>query len=161
RLLIFISLVDILELSLANTLDYHKIDTLFEGQRHQLQFFKKVNLVFGDHLNILAESVIIKNVYAANEQLLKALSQSNHSTQDYIKQTGLSNARECALMLKNLYDYQTLQLQKIRTVRRALANTKDASHLSLKSSEALQFITDQEYGFNVIRENISLQSPIF
>src|SRR5690606_38972016 len=161
RLLIFISLVDILELSLANTLDYYKIDTLFKGQRYQLQLFKKVNLVFGDHLNILAESVITKKAIPANEPLIKALSQANDAIQDYIKQTGLSKAREGALMLKNLYDYQTLQLQKIRTVRRALANTKDASHLSLKSSEALQFITDQEYGFNVIRENISLQSPIF
>src|SRR5690606_7712877 len=66
RLLIFISHVDILELSLANTLDYQKIDTLFEGQRHRLQFFKKVNLVFGDHLNILAESVITKKPIPSN-----------------------------------------------------------------------------------------------
>lgn len=161
RLLIFISLVDILELSLANTLDYHKIDKLFEGQQHQLQRFKKVNLVFGDHLNVLAESVITKKKIPTNEPLIQALSEANDALQDYIKQIGLPKAREGALVLKNLHDYQTLQLQKIRTVRRALANTKDASHLSLKSSEALQFITDQEYGFNVIRENISLQSPIF
>lgn len=161
RLIIFISLVDILELSLANTLDYHKIDTLFEGQRHQLQFFKKVNLVFGDHLNLLAECVITKKTIPTNEPLLKALSDANDALQDYIKQIGLSKAREGGLMLKNLHDYQTLQLQKIRAVRRALANTKDASHLSLKSSEAHQFITDQEYGFNIVLENISLQSPIF
>src|SRR5690606_27543327 len=92
---------------------------------------------------------------------LKALSEANDALQDYIKQIGLPKAREGALMLKNLHDYQTLQLQKIRAVRRALANTKDASQLSLKSSEAHQFITDQEYGFNIILENISLQSPIF
>lgn len=93
--------------------------------------------------------------------MLKVLSEANDAIQDYIKQIGLPKAREGALMLKNLHDYQTLQLQKIRAVRRALANTKDASQLSLKSSEAHQFITDQEYGFNIILENISLQSPIF
>ncbi|HLT50727.1 MAG TPA: FUSC family membrane protein [Arenibacter sp.] len=161
RLLIFISLVDILELSLANTLDYQKIDTLFEGQQHQLQLFEKVNHVFGNHLNTLAENVITKKRIPSNEPLLKVLSIANDAIQDYIEQIGLPKAREGALILKNLHDYQNLQLQKIRAVRRALANTKDASRLSLKNSEAHQFITDQEYGFNIVLENISLQSPIF
>src|SRR5690606_4448725 len=127
RLLIFISLVDILELSLANTLDYQKIDTLFEGQQHQLQLFEKVNHVFGNHLNTLAENVITKKRIPSNEPLLKVLSVANDTIQDYIEQTGLPKAREGALILKNLHDYQNLQLQKIRAVRRALANTKDAS----------------------------------
>ena len=161
RLLIFISLVDILELSLANTLDYHKIDSLFEGQQHRLELFKKVNQIFGEHLNTLSESVITKKAIPTNQPLLNALSDANDAIGDYIEQIGLTKAREGALMLKNLHDYQALQLQKIRVVRRALANTKEASQLSLKKNEARQFITDQEYGPNVILENISLQSPIF
>src|SRR5690606_35901155 len=86
--------------SLANTLDYQKIDTLFEGQQHQLQLFEKVNLVFGNHLNTLAENVITKKRIPSNEPLLKVLSEANDAIQAYIEQIGLPRAREGALILK-------------------------------------------------------------
>lgn len=160
-LLIFISMVDILELALANSLDYNKIDSLFEGQEKQLKAFKKVNHAFSEHLKTLSDCIITKQDIPSKEPLIKAMVLANKVIDGYVEKVGQPQAREAGLMLSNLYDYQTLQLQKIRTVRRALSNVKRDSKLSLKSKDAHQFITDQEYGFNIILENLSFKSPIF
>lgn len=161
HLLIFISMVDILELALANSLDYNKMDGLFEGQEKVLDAFIKVNLAFSEHLKIVSECIITDQNLPSNDPMFKALSLARDAIDNYINKLGLPKAREGALMLRNLYDYQALQLQKIRTVRRALANVNKDSKLSLKSKDAHQFITDQEYGFNIILENFSIKSPIF
>ncbi|GGW27842.1 membrane protein [Arenibacter certesii] len=161
HLLIFISLVDIFELALANSLDYHKVDRLFLGHKIQLKKFIKVNSVFSEQLRLLSDSIITKQDIPSKEPMVTALTEANLAIQDYVNLVGLPQAREGAVMLKNLHDYQTLQLQKIRTVRRALANVRNDSKLSLKSKDAHQFITDQEYSFNIILQNLSIKSPIF
>jgi hypothetical protein len=50
---------------------------------------------------------------------------------NYIDTVKLPEAREGALVLKNLYDYQEQLLQEIRTIRRVMANVQ-ASKVSLK-----------------------------
>jgi hypothetical protein len=54
----------------------------------------------------------------------------------YVK---LPEAREGALVLKNLYDYQEQLLQEIRVIRRVMANVKEASKVSLKKQDSSQF----------------------
>ena len=58
RLLIFISLIDILELALANTLDYSKIDDLFNTKKNYLETFSNVNVIMGEHLVMLSKAII-------------------------------------------------------------------------------------------------------
>ncbi|MCM4169596.1 hypothetical protein DHD08_18095 [Arenibacter sp. H213] len=161
HLMIFISLVDILELALANSLDYHKFDSLFQGQEKPLKKFIKVNRVFSEQLKVLSDCIITKQDIPSKAPMIKALSAANRAIADFVNEVKLPQAREGALMLKNLHDYQAMQLQKIRTVRRALTNVRNDSKLSLKSKDAHQFITDQEYSFNIVLENLSIKSPIF
>lgn len=161
RLLIFISLVDILELALANTWDYKKIDQLFEKHQDSLTAFKELNLVIGNHLKILSDIIINKNKLPLKDSLLKALSNANDAIDAFVEKVKLPEARDGAIMLRNLYDYQEQQIYEVRSIRRVLANVKNASTLSLKSQEADQFITHQEYSFSIILQNLSLQSPIF
>ncbi len=161
HLLIFISMVDILELALANSLDYPKIDSLFKGHEKRLDAFKEVNLAFSSHLKKVAECMITKQDIPSKEPMIRALTTASKAIGDFVEQVGTPHAQEGGIILKNLYDYQTLQLQKIRTVRRALTNVRKESQLSIKSKHAHQFITDQDYGFNIILENLSYKSPIF
>lgn len=161
RLLIFISLVDILELALANTWDYKKIDQLFENQQDSLKPFQELNLVIGKHLKILADLIITKSKLPLKSVLLEALSKANEAIDDFVVKVKLPEARDGAIMLRNLYDYQEKQVYEVRSIRRVLANVKNASSLSIKRQEADQFITHQEYSFSIILENLSFQSPIF
>jgi len=62
----------------------------------------------------------------------------------------LPQAREGALVLKNLYDYQEQLLEEIKAIRRVMANVQDASKVSLKRQDASQFLTLHEYRLNMI-----------
>ncbi|MBP1839663.1 FUSC family protein [Formosa algae] len=161
RLLIFISLVDIFELALANNLDYTKINAHFSERKQHLKPFKNLNFVMGNHLIMLSESVIKGGKIPTKNKLLKALNKASKGIKHYVDDVQLPKAREGAMMLHNLYDYQKKLLYEIRSIRRVMANVNNASNLKLKSAEAAQFITHQEYSINIFFENISLKSPIF
>jgi hypothetical protein len=71
-----------------------------------------------DHLIRLSELLIQNNKIPNRDVLLNALSEANKSITNYIDTVKLPEAREGALVLKNLYDYQEQLLQEIRTIRR-------------------------------------------
>ncbi|WP_435137883.1 FUSC family membrane protein [Formosa sp. A9] len=161
RVLIFIALVDIFELALANSLDYNKINTLFKANTDYLAPFKNLNLVMGNHLKTLSKVIITKEKVPSKDELLKALALASDGITKYVDAIGLPKAREGAMMLHNLYDYQEQLLEEIRSIRRALANVKDNSKLLPKSKDAAQFITQEEYSLSILFQNLSLKSPIF
>ncbi|CAM3608955.1 FUSC family membrane protein [Flavobacterium gelidilacus] len=161
ELLIFISSVNIFELVEAKHLDYHEIDRIFSDKKHHLKASKNLNKVMGNHLIKLAELLIQNNKLPNKDSLLKALSNSNEAIAEYIEEVKLPKAREGALVLKNLYDYQELLLEEIRAIRRVMANVENASKVSFKRQDASQFLTLQEYNLNVIIQNLSFNSNLF
>ncbi|MFT5753012.1 MAG: putative membrane protein YccC [Flavobacterium sp.] len=161
ELLIFISSVNIFELIEAKNLDYQEIDRLFNPKKKYLKASKKLNKVLGNHLIKLSELLIQNNKLPNNNNLLESLSKANNAISEYIEDVKLPKAREGALVLKNLYDYQELLLEEIRAIRRVMANVEEASKVSLKRQDASQFLTLQEYNLNVIIQNLSLSSNLF
>jgi hypothetical protein len=115
--------------------------------------------IMGDHLIRLSELLIQNNKIPNRDVLLNALSEANKSITNYIDTVKLPEAREGALVLKNLYDYQEQLLQEIRTIRRVMANVQQASKVSLKRLESV--LTLQEYRLNVLVQNFSLSSTMF
>jgi hypothetical protein len=91
--------------------------------------------IMGDHLIRLSELLIQNNKIPNRDVLLNALSEANKSITNYIDTVKLPEAREGALVLKNLYDYQE-QLLEIRTIRRVMANVQQASKVSLKEDSS-------------------------
>jgi hypothetical protein len=110
--------------------------------------------IMGDHLIRLSELLIQNNKIPNRDVLLNALSEANKSITNYIDTVKLPEAREGALVLKNLYDYQE-QLLQIRTIRRVMANVQQASKVSLKRGLE-SVLTLQEYRLNVLVQNFSL-----
>lgn len=161
QLLIFLSSIHIFELIEAKHLDYKMIDSIFGKRKEFLKASKTLNKRMGNHLIHLSELLIQKDEIPTKDVLLKALSEVNASIIDYIDQVKLPEAREGALVLKNLYDYQEQILQEIRAIRRAMANVKDASKVSLKRQDSSDFLTLQEYRLNVLVQNFSLNSTMF
>ncbi|RPD98199.1 hypothetical protein EGM88_06815 [Aureibaculum marinum] len=161
RLLIFISLVDIFELAMANTVDYSKIDAIFGTQKKYLSAFSSVNETMGKHLIVLSEVMIKKGKIPTKNKLLDVYAQADKAINNYIEEVGLPKAREGVLTLRNLHTYQGQLLEQVRAIRRVMANVGNASKLSLKPKEANQFITLQEYRFGLILEHLSFKSTIF
>lgn len=161
QLLIFLSSIKIFELIEAKHLDYKTIDGIFGEHKEFLKAFKTLNKVMGNHLIRLSELLIQNDEMPDKKHLLKALSNADDSISNYIDAVKLPQAREGALVLKNLYDYQAQLLQEIKAIRRVMANVQDASKVSLKRQDSSQFLTLQEYRLNVLVQNLSFDSTMF
>jgi uncharacterized membrane protein YccC len=161
QLLILLSSINIFELIEAKHLDYKTIDSIFGQRKEFLKASQELSKIMGDHLIRLSELLIQNDTIPNRDVLLDALSKANESITSYIDTVKLPEAREGALILKNLYDYQDQLLQEIRTIRRVMANVKEAAKVSLKKEDSSQFLTLQEYRLNVLVENFSLDSTMF
>lgn len=161
QLLIFISTINIFELIEATQLDYKMIDSIFGERKEFLKASKDLNKIMGNHLIRLSEILIQNDKIPDKDLLLNALATVNESIVNYIAIVKLPEAREGALVLRNLYDYQEQLIQEIRSIRRVMTNVKDASQVSLKRQDSSQFITLQEYRLNVLFQNFSLKSKMF
>jgi uncharacterized membrane protein (TIGR01666 family) len=161
QLLIFVSSIKIFELIEAKHLDYKMIDEIFGKHKEFLEASKRLNKIMGNHLVLLSELLIQNDKIPNKEILLNALSKANKSITNYITTVKLPEAREGALVLKNLYDYQEQLLEEIRIIRRLMANVQDASKVSLKREDSSRFLTLQEYRLNVLIQNFSLNSTMF
>ncbi len=115
----------------------------------------------GNHLIRLSELLIQKDKIPNKDVLLDSLSKANESISAYIEKVKLPEAREGALILKNLYDYQEQILQEIRAIRRVMANINSNQTVSIKRQEANQFLTHQEYSLETLIQNLSLNSTLF
>ncbi|WP_299397127.1 FUSC family membrane protein [uncultured Gelidibacter sp.] len=160
HMLIFISSVNIFELVEAKHLDYNDMDRLFKDRKY-LKASKKLNKVMGNQLKTLSDLLIKNDKVSDSDILLDSLSQVKKNIAQYIEDVQLPKAREGALVLRNLYDYQEHIAQEIRAIRRVMANVKDSSKVSLKRQDTSKFLTLQEYRFNVIIQNFSLNSTLF
>ncbi len=160
-LLIFLSSINIFELIEAKHLDYQEIDRLFSDKKQYLKASKNLSKVLGNHLIKLSELLIQNDKLPNKNTLLKALSKADKAISAYVDDVKLPKAREGALVLKNLYDYQEQLLEEVRSIRRVMANVKEASKVSLKRQDASQFLTLQEYRLNVIIQNLSFSSNLF
>ncbi|CAM2970340.1 FUSC family protein [Flavobacterium frigoris] len=161
QLLILLSSINIFELIEAKHLDYKMIDAIFGKRKEFLKASITLSKIMGNHLIRLSELLIQNDNIPNKDSLLDALSKANESITNYIETVKLPEAREGALVLKNLYDYQEQLLQEIRIIRRVMANVKEASKVSLKRQDSSQFLTQQEYRLNVLVQSCSLNSTMF
>ena len=161
QLLIFISSIKIFELIEAKNLDYKMIDRVFGERKEFLNASKELNKVMGDHLIRLSEILIQNGIIPTKETLLNALEKVNETITSYIGTVKLPAAREGALVLRNLYDYQELLLQEIRAIRRVMTNVKDSSQVSILRQDSSQFLTLQEYRLSFLLQSLSFDSKMF
>ncbi|SMG39650.1 Uncharacterized membrane protein YccC [Marivirga sericea] len=161
QLLIFIELIDILELSIANPANYSKINSLFKNQLHFVNPF--IDLVFklSERMEEMAIAMQKGRKLESSEDLAPMIQKCLDSIQDYVEEIKLPKAREGALLLHNLLDYEENQLQKLRSVERVFYNLENQDKVGLKNKEGKQFITQQDYDPNILKENFSFKSPIF
>lgn len=161
QLLILLASINIFELIEAKHLDYQMIDNTFGNRKEFLRASQKLNKIMGNHLIRLSELLIQNKPIPNKEKLLKGLSAAFASITAYIETVKLPEAREGALILKNLYDYQEQLVEEIRIIRRVMANVYQDSKVTLKPEESEKFLTTQEYSLDLLIQNFSLNSTMF
>lgn len=161
QLLIFIELIDILELSMANPANYEQINKLFKNQIQFVHPFIELVFQLSNRLEQMAEAMQKGKNLPHRDDLEPMIEKCRESIQAYVKDVKLPKAREGALLLHNLLDYEENQLQKIQSVERVFYDLENQNQVGLKNKEGKQFITQQDYDLNILKENFSFKSPIF
>ncbi|WP_298526087.1 FUSC family membrane protein [uncultured Christiangramia sp.] len=159
RLLIFIDLVDMLELAMANPIDYPQMRKVLDSDFIELKVFKEFSLKMAEQLDLIALSVHKNSAIPVN-QLSEELKKVEKNLLKYRDTINISEKRESMLVLRNFYDYQTRQSQKINNIDRVLRNLEGKNRI-FKDKDVQQFLTQQEYSFKTLRTNFQFNSSIF
>ena len=160
RLLIFIQLVDILELAMANPVNYEKMDSLMEQYQDPILRFQNLIFKMAGRLHSIAGNIRYGHKIPSLQDLQVSLEEVKKGISLYeveLKQI----PDESSFILQNLYDYQEKQVEKITKIEQLLI-TKEQGELGImKREEAARFLTPQEYDPKILTENFSFGSSIF
>ncbi|MCM8570180.1 FUSC family protein [Gramella jeungdoensis] len=160
RLLIFIDLVDILELAMANPLEYQKMKEGLKDHREELDVFTQLTLKMAEQLDQVA-SALHKNSEVPENVIPKYVRSTKEVLLNMRDKVDISQKREALLLLRNLFDYQSKQAQKLNNIDRILRNLEVNNKLVYKAKEFRKFLSHQDYSFRTLATNFNFDSGIF
>ncbi|MEH6764285.1 MAG: FUSC family membrane protein [Aequorivita antarctica] len=160
RMLIFVQLVDMLELAMANPVDYSKTDTLFIKNPQQLADFQGLLFAMSNRLNVISANISNPKKLRHNAKIVEFQEKIKNDISEYASGSN-ENFDENILMLKNLFKYQKEQIKKIEKIEWLLKNPAQREISLLKKEDSRRFLTKQNYDFEILAENFNMRSPIF
>lgn len=158
--LLFTQLVDILELAVANPVDYEKFDLVFKKHREKIEDFQLLIFEIVNQLNHISRVIRKEETLNANTKIPEILKHIERNIDLYRILVTMPKARVGTLMLLNLKSYQEKQVQNIISLERILNNYESNDQI-LSHKEATRFLTPQDYDFKKLTENFTFRSPIF
>ncbi|MUP45761.1 FUSC family protein [Gramella sp. BOM4] len=160
RLLIFIDLVDILELAMANPMDHQQMKNALKANKEELKTLMLFNYLMAEQLEKMAIS-ILRNSEVGENQLPLKLKKTREAFGHIKASVDIQEKREMLLILRNLIDYQAKQAQKISNIDRLLGNLEENQKLVYKSREVRKFLSHQDYDLKTLALNFNFDSAIF
>jgi uncharacterized membrane protein YccC len=158
--LIFTELIDILELAIANPLDYDKFDEVFTKHEEKIKEFQLFIFEIANQLEHISKVIRKEEKLQANDKIPEISRNIDRHIDYYRILVGLPKARVGTIMLLNLKNYQEKQAQNVIAIERVLNNYRKNDEI-LSSREAKRFISPQDYDFKKLIGNFSFNSPIF
>lgn len=160
-LLVFISLVDILELALSTSFDHSRLNEKFSGYPQVLSTYQNLAYNLASAIKRVAKKVKNKKNYVPKHRLLEDLEAFEKAIAKFKNEAGNKEAAEGVWMLNNMVHYAEKQIEKIRTIERAFAQNPDLKELKGRDKDLEKFLTPEYYPFRTLRENLSFSSTIF
>lgn len=160
KLLLFIELVDMLELAVGNPVNYKKVDEIFnDKQEYVLPFVELINEM-ASHLFYISKVIIRDEKVSANKKIAKKLESIRKTIDLYKTEVGVVQERDGFYVLVNLYEYQKAQVKKIGAIERVLNVITSNNSLKKETNPDTRFLTPQDYDWNKLVVNFSLKSPV-
>lgn len=158
--LLFSDLVDILELAIANPIDYENFDSVFKKHQEKVLEFSLLIEEMANQLEHISKVIRKEEVLQQNYKIPVFFKNIDRHIGMYRILVGMPKARKGTLMLSHLKSYQEKQAQNIIAIERVLSNYNRSDKL-VNHKEADRFITPQDYDLKKLIENFSFSSPIF
>jgi uncharacterized membrane protein (TIGR01666 family) len=159
-LIIFVLLVEVLELALSTSFNHSKLHGKFRGHPKVLSSYQNLAYNLASTLKRLSKSVESRTKYVSNSTLFQDLEGLEHVIAEYEKELG-ADANEGALMLSNMRHYVEKQIEKIRVIEKAFKLAINPQDLKGREKDLDKFLTPQYYPVSTLLENLSFSSTIF
>jgi uncharacterized membrane protein (TIGR01666 family) len=161
-LIVFISLLEILELALATSFDHEKLHKKFSGHEKVLDTYQNLAYNLAATLKKLAQSVSNKkSKYKPGHSLFNDLLALEKAIIGYENDLGNEAAAEGVYMLTTMLHYAEKQVEKINIVERAFTLAVFRHDAKGADKDLEKFLTPQYYPVRILIENLSFSSMIF
>lgn len=160
-LLVFISLVDILELALSNSFDHSKLQQKFSRHPKVLATYQNLAYNLASTLKKISKNLENRKTYVSKHELLKDLEAFETAIAEYESELGKEQAAEGVWMLSNMVHYAEKQTEKIKIIERAFTMPTNLKDLKGRDKDLEKFLTPEYYPFRTLKENLSFSSTIF
>lgn len=159
--LVFISLLEILELALATSFDHNKLHQKFENHPKVLKTYQNLAYNLASSLKAIFKSIENHKKYTPKHSLLKDLETLENAIAEYEAELGKEEASEGVWMLSNMLHYAEKQIEKIKIVERAYMPNFNSHDYKLRDRSLDKLLTSQYYPWSTLKENLSFSSTIF
>lgn len=159
--IIFISLLEILELALSTSFDHDKLHQKFNNHPKVLFTYQNLAYNLASTLKKLSDSIGSKKKYVSKHELFKDLNALELAITGYENDLGKKDASEGVFMLTTMSQYAEKQVEKIKIVERTFSLATNTYDFKGKDTDLQKFLTPQDYQFSTLIENLSFSSTIF
>ena len=160
-LLVFISLVEILELALSTSFDHDKLHQKFSGNPNVLSTYQNLAYSLSGTLKQLAKTITTRSKFVVRYSLTGNLVNLETAIRDYENSLPKESAAEGVWMLKTMMRYAEKQIEKIKVVRRAFTSGVDLKDLKGRDRDLEKFLTPVHYPIATLIDNLSFSSTNF
>jgi len=162
QFLMFIELVDIFELALANPVQYEKVDKAFAEHREYLQTYVDFLKELSRQLQQMSEYIGSRKKIQLDNCLKDLLAQTKEKNEALKALSEVSEEdKERALLLRNFYIYIESQYHSIENIRHIFENYYSNDAGVRDESTYRKFVSYQNYSWRRLKDHISLKSTFF
>lgn len=161
-LMVFISMMEILELALSTSFDHSTLFQKFGEHSKVLTTYQNLAYNLASTLKKLGKSLDNKSRYLPKHNLTADLEALEKAITDYEELLGKEAAAEGVWMLLNMVHYAEKQIEKIKLIERALTQNIIYKDLGANRSRDLEkFLTPDDYPLRTLKDNLTFSSTIF
>jgi uncharacterized membrane protein (TIGR01666 family) len=160
-LLVFISLMEILELALSTSFDHSKLHEKFSSYPKVLDTYQNLAYNLASTLKKISKAIDNRQKYVPKHKLIQDLEALEKAIQDYENELGKEVASEGVWMLSNMLHYAEKQIEKIKIIERTFTNKINFKELAGRDKDLEKFLTPEYYPLHTLKENLGFSSTIF
>lgn len=160
-LIMFITLVDILELALATSFDHERLNKKFSKHPEILNNYQTVAYNLAAMLNELSISLSTNKTYAKKFDLYKDLTALEEAQRKYESLPETEKDFSAILMLTSMLRYAEKQIEKLTLIERAYTQKSFKYEFKDGAKNLHKFIAPQYYSPSTLIENLTFSSTYF
>lgn len=160
-LIVFVNLVEILELALATAFDHKTLHEKFDTHPQIIKSYSTIATNLKKTLKQLSKNIESRTTYSSKHSLVDDLKKFEATILEYEKSLGEDLAKEEVIMLTTMLHYAESQVEKIKIIERAFNLKIKEEDVKVHRKELEKFLIPQYYPLSTFINNLSFSSTLF